>query len=274
MTITDLKPSTLDNQFVYYKDVIEQLHGRYTAIFNIIGNINEVERHIDLYNKSAKPCISKYINLHLQLLTLDINDTTLQTILTNNFFGFTRTRLSFGTGTSAMCQIIPHEVDFDNEVSVIKVYEFGKYRAICNRPNMYYVVYGADLTVYIDGKIYTGDSFEFITLPDYEDVYVESTSDFTIKQFNISQLNDGYSTNITVDFDGFDEITFKSYVKLPAKITINNQNEFLQFPTTDGVYKLKYSFKKGDVITVTHIVSDYRDYQFAGIICCARRWQL
>ena len=273
MSATDLKPSTLDELFKGYQEKIIDLWERYENIYNLIASKSYITE-LKLFNVSGKPCVPRYRDLHLSLLDLDLDDTNLQVYLDRYFYGFTRTRVQFASTTSPACQWIPHQVDFNHPVEVLKVYEEGVYKVICNKSNTYYLVSGTDLTVNIDGNIYTGDIFEFAVLPEFGEVVVTSPNDIEVQAYSISVLNEEFTTTIEIDFTGFNELTFKSYIDLPVKAVINNSTTFYILPNENKVYKLKYYFNNGDEIKVSHLIESESDKQFAGVICCARRWQL
>jgi hypothetical protein len=54
------------------------------------------------------------------------------------------------------------------------------HKAICNRPNTFYVVNGNQLTVTVNNKTYMGEAFEFVTIPELETIVVSSNEDFEI----------------------------------------------------------------------------------------------
>ena len=228
---------------------------RYQSVYALLGD-SPIER-LDLINTTGKPCTPQYLNRQNRIFEYDWSDSQIVSLLSKDFFGFINTRIVGGT-QSSQCSLISHTVDFNNELMITKVNEGGVYKQYCDHSDTYYVVYGEQLTLNVDGLVFVGDQFEFIVYPEFQSVVIESNSDFVISQYRVTKT--GNQAFINSNVTGFIELTVDSYSDQMLKI-----NGLIAFKS-GTVYKQYLQVNAGDQISIEHVYDDYRYKQFAGII--------
>lgn len=271
MTITNFVPSELDAQFKEYSNRIQQLYEQYESIYDKVSKLNAPTLYFK-FGTERKQCLTKYIEQQKSLLVLDLNVPNLQTEFIRSLYGLTNTRITSDSDVSISCQFLAHKVNFDKAIPIVKTYESGVHKAICNRPNTFYVVNGNQLTVTVNNKTYMGEAFEFVTIPELETIVVSSNEDFEIYQYELEEYGD--TVSVYSNAEGFVEFSFKSYINQPIKFWINSELPKIVIPTENNVYKVKTVVSQGDTLNFQFVISNQEDKQFDGIIRCIRWWNL
>lgn len=270
MTITQFVPSQLDQQFNYYQYNILKLYDRYIKAIEFLDVTQSSIIEYFKSNNNVKMCQQKYLSQQNQIFNLNLNSVSLNQAIQDNLYGLTRTRVIVdNNNVSTQCSIISHNVDFQNEIPVIKTYENGVYKAICDRPNVYYIIDGKNVTLNVDGTNYIADIFEFVSTDTY--IVATSDTDFNVYQYNLLEFNDTIIVN--QHFSGIVELSFKTYINCPIEFWIDNGQKRILIPTNDNVYKVRAEVQENSKLNFRFVTTG-SDTVFTGIIRCLRWWNL